>query len=233
MKSETEYKRARVSSVRHLALQLQERNSLKTRTMKTFALLCFLLLASACVFVARAEEETAVEEPKTEDQPEVAADEEQPEEEATESDEEEKEADEESEDEENDEENTDVAEDEEKESDSYYPVHKCSIHLKCRPVCRKKVCSRRRCKRVKCGSRKICRKIIKIRVVKVQYKIDSYDGYGYGPKYGYKIKKIPHKVIICHRIPKYCTRCHTIRYVCGKICHKVCHKVKKCYKSYY
>ena len=112
-------------------------------------------------------------------------------------------------------------------SSGYYPAQKCSIHLKCRPVCRRKVCSRRRCKRVRCGSRKVCRKIIKIRIVKIRVKIDSYDGYGYGPKYGIRIKKIPRKVIICHLIPKSCTRCHTIRYVCGKICTKVCRKIKK------
>ncbi|CAB4036694.1 Hypothetical predicted protein [Paramuricea clavata] len=96
--------------------------------MKNIALLCFLLVASACVLVARADKETpAVDVPKMEDQPEAAdvmADEEltdddkdetENDEVDTENDEEETEADNAQEDEEveeDEDEATDIADDE-------------------------------------------------------------------------------------------------------------------------
>ena len=176
--------------------------------MKSFALFCFLLLASACVF-ARAEEETAVEEPKIEeDQPEVAADE---------ADEPEEESDEETETDEEDEES-----DEEKRT---YCKPICSL------ICKKKACSRRICKRVGCGSSKACRSITKYRLVKYKVKLPySYDYYG--PQYAIKVKKVPYSISKCYLIPKYCTKCNIVSYICGKTCQKVCKKTK-CYTPYY
>ncbi|XP_028412270.1 putative E3 ubiquitin-protein ligase RING1a isoform X2 [Dendronephthya gigantea] len=212
--------------------------------MKSFVFFGLLLLASACVF-ARAEEETSAvdDAPKMEDQPEIAnavndeeqadeeqADEEQADEEETEEDEEESEDDEDEETEED--ETTDVADDEpEKRGWKCRNYRKGGIRklwcreCGCRPVCRPRWCKRRVCKRVRCGTRVVCRTVYRTRKYKYFYPIYR----GYGPRFVWKTKRVPHRV--CVKLPKFCTRCHSIRYQCGKICKNIC-RYRKCSPVY-
>ncbi|CAB4007075.1 Hypothetical predicted protein [Paramuricea clavata] len=212
--------------------------------MKNLALLCFILVASACVLVARADEETpAVDAPKMEDQPETAdvmADEEQTEadkaetendEVDTENDEEDTDADDAQEDEEveeDEEETTDIADDEpEKRGWVCRRYRKGKLRCKacgCRRICKPKFCIRRVCKRVRC-TRKVCRIVIRFKIVRYKYRNPYYKGYG--SLYLWKTKKVPYKVRICKNVPSFCTKCYNQRYNCGRVCRNVC-KYRKC-----
>ncbi|CAB3997728.1 Hypothetical predicted protein [Paramuricea clavata] len=229
--------------------------------MKNIALLCFLLVASACVLVARADDETtAVDASKMEDQqetPDVMADEEQTEadetetknnELETESDEKETEDDDEQEDadpqeddsaqedeevEEDEDETTDIADDEPEKRG-----WACRRYRKGRRWC--KACGCRRVCKAKVCSRRVCRRVrctkrVCRRVIKyriVRYKYRNPHYYGYGRRrYLWRIKKIPYRVRVCKRVRSYCTKCYNRRYYCGRVCRHVC-RYRKCHPYY-
>lgn len=91
----------------------------------------------------------------------------------------------------------------------------------CYPICKPKYCSKKICKTVLCGHRLICHYIVRYRIVKYKVKLPHYGGY-YGPRYVWKVRKVPYKVKVCKKIAKYCKKCHLVTFVCGKRCRTVC-----------
>ena len=104
----------------------------------------------------------------------------------------------------------------------------------CGKICKPKYCSRKVCKIVLCGYKLVCHLVVRYRIVKYKVKIPKY-GFGYyGPKYVWKVKKVPYTVKVCKKIPKSCKKCHLVTYICGKRCRTVCkyRKVGVCIQDF-
>jgi hypothetical protein len=85
----------------------------------------------------------------------------------------------------------------------------------CVPICRPRRCTRRVCRKVKCTKR-VCNTVIRYRIVRYKHYLAYYPGYG--PRFVWKTKKVPRKVLVCKIVTNLCTRCRTQSYICGKIC---------------
>ncbi len=94
----------------------------------------------------------------------------------------------------------------------------------CRRVLILKWCTRKVCRTDKCA-KKICFIVIKYRVLKYKYYRPRYPGYG--PRWVWKIKRVPYAVRVCKIRITACRKCTFIqRYICGRIWVKKCQSPK-------